>query len=210
MSESRKTSYYVAVVEALFVTVLWSSSWVIIKFGLSDIPPITFSGLRYSLASLILLGVIASNKQYRDELKGRERSWWTTLVSYGVIFVAVTQGAQFVALSLLEAITVSTLLNLTPLVVLVLGVLILQEVPSRHQVAWILVGISGEVYLVRRCYEGSFRNQRIRQTILLSGRVLRHVSYATGNILYWVWGPCWYAETIELCSAHDNIHHAGW
>ena len=125
------------------MTVLWASSWVIIKFGLSDIPPITFSGLRYSIASLILLGVIVSNRQYRDELKGRKRPWWTTLASYGVVFVAVTQGAQFVALSLLEAITVSTLLNLTPLVVLVLGVLILQEVPTRHQIVWIMVGITG-------------------------------------------------------------------
>ena len=41
--------------QALFVTVLWASSWVIIKFGLEEIPPLLFSGLRYEIAALALL-----------------------------------------------------------------------------------------------------------------------------------------------------------
>ena len=40
-----------AVLQALLVTFLWSTSWVLIKFGLTGIPPLTFAGLRYSLAS---------------------------------------------------------------------------------------------------------------------------------------------------------------
>ncbi|MFX1482391.1 MAG: EamA family transporter, partial [Promethearchaeota archaeon] len=48
----------IAVLEALFVTVLWSSSFVIIKFGLNEIPPLTFAGLRYSIASIILMTLI--------------------------------------------------------------------------------------------------------------------------------------------------------
>ena len=35
-----------AVLQALFVTFLWSTSWVFIKFGLVDIPALTFAGLR--------------------------------------------------------------------------------------------------------------------------------------------------------------------
>ncbi len=44
-----------AVLQALFVTFLWSTSWVFIKLGLTDIPALTFAGLRYSLAFLCLL-----------------------------------------------------------------------------------------------------------------------------------------------------------
>ena len=40
---------------AFFVTFLWSTSWVLIKFGLKDIPALTFAGLRYTLAFLCLL-----------------------------------------------------------------------------------------------------------------------------------------------------------
>jgi len=32
-----------AVLQALFVTFLWSTSWVLIKLGLKDIPPLTFA-----------------------------------------------------------------------------------------------------------------------------------------------------------------------
>ena len=43
-----------ALAQAVFVTFLWSTSWVLIKFGLEAMPPLLFAGLRYGLASLIL------------------------------------------------------------------------------------------------------------------------------------------------------------
>jgi drug/metabolite transporter (DMT)-like permease len=46
-----------AVLQALLVTFLWSTSWVLIKVGLDAIPALTFAGLRYTLAWLCLLGV---------------------------------------------------------------------------------------------------------------------------------------------------------
>jgi len=42
-------SHLIPALQALFVTFLWSSSWVLIKFGLEEIPPLTFAGLRYGL-----------------------------------------------------------------------------------------------------------------------------------------------------------------
>ena len=44
-----------AILQAVFVTFLWSTSWVLIKRNISEIPPLTFAGLRYSIAFLILL-----------------------------------------------------------------------------------------------------------------------------------------------------------
>ena len=88
-----KRSHNRAVVEALFVTVLWASSWVIIKFGLEDIRPLTFAGLRYTVAAIILVGAIAWKKEHREFTKNQNKSWWLTMALYGVVFVAVTQGA---------------------------------------------------------------------------------------------------------------------
>ena len=64
-SETAPKRHYKAVGEALFVTVLWASSWVIIKFGLEGegLPPVTFAGLRYSIAAGILLAIILSNRR---------------------------------------------------------------------------------------------------------------------------------------------------
>ncbi|MHA2213780.1 MAG: DMT family transporter [Candidatus Thorarchaeota archaeon] len=130
---------------ALFVTVLWSSSWVIIKFGLEELPPVTFSGLRYFIAAVILLGVIGSRTDLRASVRAQRSRWWIQIVVYGIVFVAVTQGAQFVGLALLEAITVSMLLNMTPVIVLVLGALLLKEKPIATQIAWIVLSLAGVV-----------------------------------------------------------------
>ena len=51
----QRSPHFTAVFQALFVTFLWSTSWVLIKIGLEDIPALTFAGLRYGLASLCLL-----------------------------------------------------------------------------------------------------------------------------------------------------------
>ncbi|MFQ5834210.1 MAG: DMT family transporter, partial [Candidatus Thorarchaeota archaeon] len=117
--------------------------WVIIKFGLEDIRPITFAGLRYTVAAVILLGVIVWKKEHREFTRNQDRSWWLAMAMYGVVFVAVTQGAQFIGLDLLPAITVSMLLNLTPIIVLVLGILTLKEVPTRVQTMLVLLVVIG-------------------------------------------------------------------
>ena len=52
-----------AIIQALFVTFLWSTSWVLIKIGLEDIPALTFAGLRYFLAFLILIPVFLTSKK---------------------------------------------------------------------------------------------------------------------------------------------------
>jgi len=134
-----------AVLLALVVTALWASSWVIIKFGLEEIPPVTFAGLRYGLAAAILLGLILANKEARGAARIQRRRWWIAVAGYGITFVTITQGTQFMALSLLSAITVSLILNLTPIVVLFLSVGLLRERPSLDQIGFILLGVVGIV-----------------------------------------------------------------
>ncbi len=144
-SETAPKRHYKAAAEALFVTVLWASSWVIIKFGLEGegLPPITFAGLRYSIAAGILLVIILSNPMHRALMRNQDRQWWRTIFLYGVVFVAITQGAQFIGLDLMDAIPVSMLLNLTPIVVLGLGIILLKEVPTRTQIGLVFLVVIG-------------------------------------------------------------------
>lgn len=60
------STYTRAVVEALFVTLLWSSSFVLITVGLADIPALTFAGLRYALASVLLLAVFVYEGEHES------------------------------------------------------------------------------------------------------------------------------------------------
>jgi len=135
----------VAVGQSVFVTILWASSWVIIKFGLEqeNLPPLIFSGMRYTFASVILIVAIISKSEYRIATRSLGKRWWSILSLYGIVFVAITQGSQFVGLFFLDAIMVSAFLNLTPIIVLLMGAVWLRETPSRDQTLWIALGVFG-------------------------------------------------------------------
>ncbi|MFX0182496.1 MAG: DMT family transporter [Candidatus Hodarchaeota archaeon] len=143
---SRKFSkeYLIALSQAFFVTILWSSSWVIIKFGLKDIPPLIFAGLRYTLGATILCTYIFSKHEYRNSIKGQSKQVWLQISIYGLLFITITQGTQFLGLSLLPAITVSFVLNLSTFLVIILSIGILKEYPSHNELfffLFVLIGI---------------------------------------------------------------------
>ena len=135
--------YLVAVLQALFVTVLWSSSWVIIKFGLEEIPPLYYAALRYLIGSILVILVVFTNPSHREKVKLQSKNWWFLLSIYGIFFITFTQGGQFLALSLLPAITVSFLLNLTPYLVVILSIPILKEKPSFFEILFFLLALIG-------------------------------------------------------------------
>jgi len=128
----KKQSHIIPILQALLVTFLWSTSFIIIKWGLVDIPPITYAGLRYFLAFLIFIPFLFKRK-YLTEIKQLNASQWKKLILLGLVFYTFTQGAQFLGLSLLPSVTVSLLLNFTPIIVAIAGVFLLNEKPSYLQ-----------------------------------------------------------------------------
>lgn len=113
--------------QALFVTFLWSTSWVLIKFGLEEIPPISFAGMRYALAFLLLAPALLASPARRAELRRLRSPDWLRLSLLGVVIYSITQGAQFVALSFLPAVTLSLILSFAPAAVALLGAWCLGE-----------------------------------------------------------------------------------
>jgi drug/metabolite transporter (DMT)-like permease len=100
---------------------------VLIKFGLKDIPPLTFAGLRYTLAFICLAIPVLGSPGRRTQLQALRLSDWLQLALLGLIFIAITQGAQFIALSYLPATTLTLLLNMTVVVVALMGSVMLAE-----------------------------------------------------------------------------------
>lgn len=131
-----------AVWQALLVTVLWSSSWVFIKFGLGNIPPLTFAGLRYVLAFCLLLPVLWRSGQWGQvrRLSRQDLGW---LVGLGLIYYTVTQGLQFLGLALLPANTLSLMLTLSGLTIALAGWKFLGEQMTLLQWTGVLVTIVG-------------------------------------------------------------------
>jgi len=138
------STHFRAVLQALFVVFLWATSWVFVKIGLKDISPITFAGLRYFLAFCFLLIVVVFNNSKNDLRKLSKQAWIQFLV-LGILFYAGTQGAIFVALAYLPAVTVNLLWSFSSVAVAILGIFWLSEKPTLIQWSGILLAIAGAV-----------------------------------------------------------------
>ena len=140
----KNQSHLKAILLALLVTFLWSTSFVIIKFGLAEIPPLTFAGLRYSIA-FVCLFPFAFTKTNSLVIKNLNKNDWLILTLLGILFYSFTQGTQFIGLSLLPAATVSLWLNFTPLIVAIMAIFLINEYPTKLQWAGVLLFITGIV-----------------------------------------------------------------
>ncbi len=119
----------VAILQAVLVVSLWSSSWVFIKVGLRDIPPLTFAGLRYALAFVILVP-FALSRPNRRALGDIARRSWLLLAALGLLFYMIAPGTQYVALSYLPAVTTMLLFSFSTITVALLGWVFLRERPT--------------------------------------------------------------------------------
>ena len=142
--EKMTSSRLTAILQAVFVTFLWSTSWVLIKFGLhADLPPITFAGLRYMFAFACLAPLVFFNPQQRRRLVSLSRSNWWRLGILGLLYYTLTQGALFVSLAYLPAATLNLVLNLTSVVIGMAGALFLNERPSYLQWSGVALSAAG-------------------------------------------------------------------
>ena len=141
---AKNNSRLKAILLALFVTFLWSTSWVLIKFGLGAIPALTFAGLRYSIGFFVLAALFLRRGGW-NELKKLSRRDWVTLVVLGVFYYALTQGSQFLAMAQLPAVTVNLLLGFSAVLVAIGGSYTLGETPSFWQWAGIVISLVGAV-----------------------------------------------------------------
>lgn len=144
MTKPSSRAHMTAIALAVFVTLLWSSSWVLIKWGLVDIAPLPFAGLRYALAALLLAPVVLTRRN-RAALARCGRREWGLLIGFGLLQYGLTQACQFLALSYLPATTLSLMLAFTPALVAVLGALLLNERIGWREGLGVAVFIGGAV-----------------------------------------------------------------
>lgn len=136
---------------AVLVTVLWSSSWVLIRKLLDDadrISPLTFAGLRYALAAVVLGAWVAVRRTGPRVVAIRSlgRRGLAAIAGLGVVQFAITQGAQFVAIDNQPAATTNLVLAATPLLVAAAGAVIGEPMTRRQLLAGAAIIVGSVVY----------------------------------------------------------------
>jgi len=142
---SIKSNPILAYGQAVLVTFLWSSSFVLVKFGLLEVPPFLFAALRYTIAFAILGMIFLTVGEGRgtDRKNVPKADEKVSLIIAGICGYTLAQGLQVVGLFYLPAVTTSFLLNFTPIFVLLLGILFLGEKASKVQLVGLIVAIVG-------------------------------------------------------------------
>ena len=136
---SSKPSYYLALFEAVFINIIWASSFIFVKLALRDMGPLTIGGLRYFIGFLILLPFVLKSKKR----PAFSRSAWLQLFLIGLSSYTIANSVMFWSLKYLPATTVSFLLGMTTLLIFFGGIIWLKEVPNWLQASGIIITLLG-------------------------------------------------------------------
>src|SRR4051812_41088609 len=101
----------------LILVVVWSSTWIFIKIGLEDLPPIAFSAARFLLAVAILAVVIRVQSIPTPRTSGE----WRLIVLTGVLQFSINYSAVFWAEQYIASGLAAVLQSMIPVFGLVLA-----------------------------------------------------------------------------------------
>jgi drug/metabolite transporter (DMT)-like permease len=119
------------------LVLIWSSTWVAIKIGLEDCPPLLGAGIRFAVAGLALLGLAALQRRplRTDWLLAAVLALAPFAFAYGLVY----WGEQYVPSGL-----AAVLFGILPLYTALIAGVVLPEEPLRAPlVLGVLIGISG-------------------------------------------------------------------
>ncbi len=129
----------------ILLCVVWGTTWIFIKLGLDDLPPVSFAALRFSVACLILFAII---KVQKIEFPRIREVWKFILITgllqfflnYGLLF----WGEQFIT-SGLAAVLQATI----PAFGLILARIYVGESITVLKIFSILLGLAGVAVIFR-------------------------------------------------------------
>jgi drug/metabolite transporter (DMT)-like permease len=119
------------------LVLIWSSTWVAIKIGLEDCPPLLGAGVRFAVAGLVLLAIAAAQRRplSTDWVLAAVLALAPFAFAYGLVY----WGEQYVPSGL-----AAVLFGILPLYTALLGTVLLPDEPLRAPLLiGVLIGIGG-------------------------------------------------------------------
>ncbi|UXH99958.1 EamA family transporter [Photobacterium sp. TY1-4] len=118
---------------ALLVVVIWGLNFSVIKFGLDELPPLMFSGLRFLIVAVPAVLIVPFPKTSVWNVLGV--GLFLGVIKFGLLFIAMQEDASAgIASLLLQSQVIFTIL---------LSVLWLKESISRSQIFGIAIAVTG-------------------------------------------------------------------
>ncbi|HEX8164091.1 MAG TPA: EamA family transporter [Pyrinomonadaceae bacterium] len=129
----------------LLLSLIWSSTWLFIKLGLEDLPPVTFAGIRFIVASLALGAFVVVARRPLP----RARREWGLIALTGVLSFSFNYGLLFWGEKYISSGLAALLQTSIPVFGLVIGHIHLPgERMTPRKVAGVLLGIAGVAFIL--------------------------------------------------------------
>jgi drug/metabolite transporter (DMT)-like permease len=127
----------------VFCCLLWGSTWVFIKLGLRDLPPLTFAGARMTLAAVVLLPFAA-----RTRLSAVRPADWVRMGSVGLLQIGIPYALLFAGQQWVASGLAAVLFATFPVWLLLLARALLPAQPlTPAKIAAALLGVAGVAVL---------------------------------------------------------------
>src|SRR5216110_3200065 len=127
--------------------IVWSSTWLVIKVGLRDLPPISYAAIRFVIAVIVLLAVSAG----RVRLLPQRVSDYVLLAFTGVVMFAVNYGLLFWGELYVSSGLAAVLQATIPIFGMLFAHLMLPDEPLRlHKLTGALLALGGVTMICGR------------------------------------------------------------
>lgn len=124
----------------LLLAVIWGSTWLFIKVGLADLPPFTFATIRFLIAAIALVAVLAARRVRLP----RSANDWLLIGGTGILSISCSYGLVFWGERLIPAGLTAILFTTLPLWGLVFAHLLLPAEPlTARKLGGVALGIVG-------------------------------------------------------------------
>lgn len=133
-------------IELLALVLIWSGSWIAIKWGLTEIPPYSLAFFRFLIACPVIVAIT-----YQLEGKKSLRINKNEIITFsilGLLGVTLVQAIQVYALKFTSAINSSILINFNVPVIAIFAMIFLGEALNKKTAFGILVSFIGAVIIV--------------------------------------------------------------
>jgi drug/metabolite transporter (DMT)-like permease len=127
----------------LLLCVIWGTTWIFIKEGLTDLPPILFAALRFAVSCLILLPILLWQKL---EIP-KDRQIWRLIILTGLLQFFFNYGLLFWGEQFITSGLAAVLQAIIPVFGLFLARIFVGEEITLLKIISILLGLAGLVII---------------------------------------------------------------
>lgn len=142
------SKHKLAILAIVLNTLIWSAASPIFKWSLDSTPPFTIAFFRFAIATLILLPFVKHKLAIRFED-------FYKLFTLAVIGITIHNSFYFLGLTLAPSINVPIISSMTPIFLIIGGILFLREKPKPKVLLGTIISLIGTMIIVFRPNDGT-------------------------------------------------------